>query len=59
MKQQHLIRYYMVNKSTHDLTKFIGKINISITNKNHSVDHVLCHLIDFIVLIDQSDHISI
>ena len=37
----------MVNKSMYDLTEFIGKINILITNKNYSIGHVLGHLIDF------------
>ena len=40
----------MVNKSLYDLTEFIGKINILITNKNCSIGHVLGHLIDFIEL---------
>ena len=34
----------MVNKSMYDLTEFIGKINILITNKNCSIGHVLGHL---------------
>ena len=49
----------MVNKSVYDLTEFIGKINILITNKNCSFGHVLGNLIDFHWIIDHSVHISI
>ena len=49
----------MVNKSMYDLTEFIGKMNILITNKNCSIGHVLGHLIDFHWVIDHSVHISI
>ena len=62
--QQHYIGYYQYHeygeeKYVWEWTEFIGKINILITNKNCSVGHVLCHLIDFHWVIDQSDHISI
>ena len=43
----------------YDLTEFIGKINIPITNKNCSIGQVLGHLIDFHLVIDHSVHISI
>ena len=36
-----------LTKIVNDLTKFIGKKNILITNKNCSIGRVLGHLIDF------------